>query len=449
MSSTGTGAEFVTRLIEIAINEGADEAEVYAKMSKNLSIEVKEQKIDTLETSKTTGYCVRVIKDKRLGFSYSTDPGEMEKVVRRALEASGYSEPDDYNGLPLKSEPSAVTVFDGEIASLSEDEAINRVLTIEASALAEDKRIKKVRKASGSFSTNRTYIINSHGINIDYDSTACSAQIMAIAEEGTESQMGWDFEGSRFLKDVSFESVGRNAARRALNLLGARKTMPVKGSILLDNSIIVDFLGILSSALSSESVQKRKSMLAGKKGELVISRRLNIIDSGLINGKLGSKPVDDEGVATTYKILIDKGVLNGFLYNTYTSRKDNVKSTGNAVRGGFTGLPSVGPSNIYIEPVSKEYTADLSSLIKNMRKGLYVTETMGMHTVNPISGEFSVGASGLWIENGEIQYSAKEAVISGDILQLFKNVLMVGDDIRFYGNIGAPSLLIEGIDISG
>jgi PmbA protein len=190
-------------------------------------------------------------------------------------------------------------------------------------------------------------------------------------------------------------------------------------------------------------------MLAGKKGELVISQRLNIIDSGLINGKLGSKPVDDEGVATTYKILIDKGVLNGFLYNTYTSRKDNVKSTGNAVRGGFTGLPSVGPSNIYIEPVSKEYTADLSSLIKNMRKGLYVTETMGMHTVNPISGEFSVGASGLWIENGEIQYSAKEAVISGDILQLFKNVLMVGDDIRFYGNIGAPSLLIEGIDISG
>lgn len=449
MSDTVAGTEFFTRLVEIAVNEGADEAEVYAKMSKNLSIEVKEQKIDTLETSKTIGYCVRVIKDKRLGFSYSTNPGEMEKVVRSALEASGYSEPDDYNGLPLKSEPSDVTVFDEEIASLSEDEAINRVLAIEISALAEDKRIKKVRNASGSFSINHTYIINSHDVNTDYVSTACSAQIMAIAEEGTESQMGWDFEGSRFLKDVSFENVGRNAAKRALHLLGARKTRPVNGFILLDNSIAVDFLGILSSALSSESVQKRKSMLAGKKGKLVISPKLNIIDSGLINGKLGSKPVDDEGVATTTKILIEKGVLNGFLYNTYTARKDNVKSTGNAVRGGFTGLPSVGFSNIYMEPVSKEYAAGLSNLIKNTNRGLYVTETMGMHTVNPISGEFSVGASGLWIENGEIKYPAKEAVISGDILQLFKNVLMVGDDIRFYGNIAAPSLLIEGIDISG
>jgi PmbA protein len=196
-------------------------------------------------------------------------------------------------------------------------------------------------------------------------------------------------------------------------------------------------------------VQKGKSMLAGKIGKSVLNHRLNVIDSGLLNKKLGSKPVDDEGVPTTNKTLIEKGILKGFLHNTYTAKKDNVRSTGNAVRGGYTGIPSVGPANIYIEPVSREHTADLEGLIKHIDRGLYVTETMGMHTANPISGEFSVGASGLWIELGEVKHPVKEAVISGNVLDLFKSVMVIGDDLRFYGNIGAPSLLIEGIDISG
>lgn len=444
--------EFALKLMEIAIKKGADKAEVYIKTSRNLGIEVKEQKIDTLESSMTIGYCIRVIKDNRLGFSYSTNPDEMNTVAENAIEAARYSEPDDYLELPSALQPSAISqplIFDNDIASLSESDAINRTLLIESSAFNENNRIKKIRKASGSFSTNNTYIVNSHGINAHYQSTGCSAQLMAIAEEGSESQLGWDYQGSRFLKDVSFEEVGRTAARRAAQLLRARKINSIKGFVLLDNSVSTEFLGILSSALSSESVQKKKSMLAGKKGNVVISDRLNIIDSGLLDGKLGSKPVDDEGVPTSHKILIEKGILNGYLYNTYTAKKDGIASTGNAVRGGFTGIPTVGPTNLYIEPTSAEYTKRFENLVKNINRGLYVIETMGMHTANPISGEFSVGASGLWIEDGEIKYPVKEAVISGNILDLFKKVVMVGDDLRFYGNIGASSLLIEEIDISG
>lgn len=444
--------EFALKLMEIALSKGADKAEVYVKTSKSLGIEVKEQKIDTLESSITMGYCIRVIKDNRLGFSYSTNPDEMNTVAENAIEASKYSEPDDYLELPSALQPSAISqplIFDNDIASLSESDAINRTLLIESSAFNGDNRIKKIRKASGSFSTNNTYIVNSHGINTHYQSTGCSAQLMAIAEEGSESQLGWDYQGSRFLKDVSFEEVGRTAARRAAQLLGARKINSIKGFVLLDNSVSTEFLGILSSALSSESVQKKKSMLAGKKGDVVISDRLNIIDSGLLDGKLGSKPVDDEGVPTSHKILIGKGILNGYLYNTYTAKKDGIASTGNAVRGGFTGLPTVGPTNLYSEPTSAEYTKRFENLVKDINRGIYVIETMGMHTANPISGEFSVGASGLWIENGEIKHPVKEAVISGNILDLFKKVVMVGDDLRFYGNIGASSLLIEEIDISG
>ncbi|MDI6728991.1 MAG: TldD/PmbA family protein [Thermodesulfovibrionales bacterium] len=444
--------EFALKLMEIALSKGADKAEVYVKTSKSLGIEVKEQKIDTLESSITMGYCIRVIKDNRLGFSYSTNPDEMNTVAENAIEASKYSEPDDYLELPSALQPSAISqplIFDNDIASLSESDAINRTLLIESSAFNGDNRIKKIRKASGSFSTNNTYIVNSYGINAHYQSTGCSAQLMAIAEEGSESQLGWDYQGSRFLKDVSFEEVGRTAARRAAQLLGARKINSIKGFVLLDNSVSTEFLGILSSALSSESVQKKKSMLAGKKGDVVISDRLNIIDSGLLDGKLGSKPVDDEGVPTSHKILIGKGILNGYLYNTYTAKKDGIASTGNAVRGGFTGLPTVGPTNLYSEPTSAEYTKRFENLVKDINRGIYVIETMGMHTANPISGEFSVGASGLWIENGEIKHPVKEAVISGNILDLFKKVVMVGDDLRFYGNIGASSLLIEEIDISG
>ena len=445
--------EFASRLVAIALDKGAAEAEAYVKTSRSLAVEVRERKVDTLETSSTAGYCVRIIRDGRLGFSYSTDPAEIEAVAERALESSRYTEPDEYAGLPSQAGnpevPAAAGIYDNAVASLPEDAAIHNALAIEKSAYDADSRIKRIRKASANFGVNTTHILNSKGIDTRYSSTGCSASITVIAEQGAESQMGWDYEGSRFLRDISFEQVGRNAAQRALQLLGARKTSPVKGFVLLDSSVTTEFLGILSSAFSSESVQKKKSMLAGKRGELVLSRKLDVIDTGLLEGRLGSKPVDDEGVPTTHKRLIEKGVLNGFLYNTYTGRKEGVHSTGNAVRGGFGGIPTVGPTNLLLRPSSDEYAAGIGALTGAVDRGLYVVETMGMHTANPISGEFSVGVSGLWIEKGEITYPVKEAVISGTILGLFGNTAMVGDDLRFYGNIGAPSVLIEGIDISG
>lgn len=470
--------EFAQQLVEIAIKKGADEAEAYVKTSKSLTIEVRDQKIDTLESSAVMGYCIRIIRDSRLGFSYSTDPAEIEAAAKKAIESSRYSEPDECLELPTPpfSPPyqggdrggciltkggaersislengsnRGIKIFDNEIASISEDTAIDIAFLIESSAIKEDKRIKKIRKASGSFSTNNTFIVNSKGVHVHYTSTACSAQIMAIAEENGDSQMGLDYQGSRFLNKISFQQVGINAAQRALQLLGAKKITPVKGFVLLSNAVSSEFLGILWAALSAESVQKKKSMFAGRAGETVISNRINITDSGILDGNIGSKPFDDEGVPTTHKALINSGVLTGFLHNTYTAKKDKVNSTGNAVRGGFASLPAVGTTNLYIEPVSEKYTASFQELIKNIDKGIYVIETLGMHTVNPISGDFSVGASGLWIENGKIKHPVKEAVISGNMLEMFKKVVLTGDDLRFYGNIGSPSLLIEDIDISG
>ncbi len=440
---------FAEELLDNVLSHGADEAEVLVTTSKHLNIEVSGQEIDTLERSDSVGYSVRVFKDRRLGFSYSTNPSDINIVARQAVESAGFSEPDEFNALPSKAAPSTVKIFDAAVTSLSEQEAIRLVLSMERAALDRDSLIKKTRSASGSFGGSSTRILNSKGIDSEYDATSCSGSIMAVAVDTSESQMAWEYNGSRFLSDINFGEIGGMAAMRALQLLGARKIRPARGFVLLDSAVTADFLEILSSALSADAVQKNKSMLAGRIGEPVISPVLNITDSGLLDGRLGSRTFDAEGVPTTEKVLIERGILKGFLHNTYTSLKDSTISTGNAVRSGFTGIPGVGRSNFVISAASADHTRNFKDLAGMIDRGIYVTETMGMHTANPISGEYSVGVSGLWIENGAIAYPVKEAVISGNILDLFRNIIMIGEDIRFYGNIGTSYVLAGNIDISG
>jgi PmbA protein len=170
------------------------------------------------------------------------------------------------------------------------------------------------------------------------------------------------------------------------------------------------------------------------------------VDDGCIEGRLGSRPFDDEGVPVSRKYLIKDGVLKGYMYNVYTAKKEGRVSTGNAVRGGFARLPTVGPLNLSLAvSFPAVHQGELSTLVEN---GLYVTDAMGIHTANPVSGEFSIGVSGSWIENGSVKHAVKEAVISGNILDFFKNVEGAGDDPRFYGNMASPSLLIGPTDIS-
>ncbi|NWF51795.1 MAG: TldD/PmbA family protein [Nitrospirae bacterium] len=440
--------EFAEIIINRALIKGADEAEIYIKLSKNLSIEVKDQKIDAIESSHGIGYSLRILKGKKLGFSYSTDRSEIESVVDKAIEAAKCVDADEYLELPTPNEETKVEIFDPKIGLIKDEEAIKRVLILEKSAYDEDSRIKNIRKARGSFSKTEVIIKNSNGIDNQYLATTCTAQIMVMAENGNDKQMGWYFSGSRFLSEVSFENVGREASRRALQLLGSKRMNPQKAKILLDSLISTEFLGIFASLLSSENVQKGKSLLINKLGKTVISPKVNIIDNGILQGKIGSSPVDDEGVSCKEKTLIKEGVLLGYLYNTYTARKDGVSSTGNAVRRRFSCLPSVGISNMYIEAVSKDYIIPLEDIFKSVDRCLYVTEAMGVHTANPVSGEFSVGVSGIWIENGEVAFPVNEAVISGNILSFFGNIEAVGDDLRFFGNIGSPSILFGPTDIS-
>jgi len=437
---------FAALLLESSKKKGADLAEVYMKSSKNVAVEVREQEVDSTESSMDFGYSLRIIKDRRLGFSFSTMREDAARVIEDALEASRWVEQDDRLDLPSPQEHPAISIYDDAVASLGRETALTKALAVEKAALDFDPRIRKVRKASASFSSRDVLIMNSKGLEKAYSATSCAGQITVVAEDGGDSQMGWDFDGSRFLRNLSFEDVGRNAARRALQLLGARKMDTAKSRVILDNSVAVEFLGIFASLLSSEAVQKGKSLLAKRMNEEVISPLVSIVDDGCIEGRLGSRPFDDEGVAASRKYLIQDGMLRGYMYNTYTANKDGLVSTGNAVRGGFMTLPAVGPLNLSIE-VSPSYVCrgEVSALVE---KGLYVTDAMGIHTANPVSGEFSIGVSGLWLENGSVKQAVKEAVISGNILDFFRKVEAAGDDVRFYGNMASPSLVIGPTDIS-
>jgi len=442
-------ASFAEELINKALKSGADQAEVYMRSSKNLSVEVKDCSVDALKSSVGFGYSLRVIRAGRLGFSYATAEQGGDSVVSNAVEAAKYADEDRFLGLPEPAGPAAdVEIFDPRIRDLNEDEAINKVMDMERAVYAEDRRISRIRKVSGSFTVSETIIMNSRSINVRYESTACSAQATAIAEQGDESRIGWEQMSGRFLEDVIFAEVGRNAATRAVRLLGSQKMSNLKASVILDNSTAGDFLGILASALSSEAVQKGRSLFAGRLGSRVISPRINIIDSGLLGRRLGSAPIDGEGTPSREKMMVQEGVLRTYLYNTYTAKKEGRESTGNAVRGGFGSLPSVGITNMFLSPAREAEAVPVNELFRAAGSGLYVVDVMGLHTANPVSGDFSVGVAGILIENGEEKYPVSEAVISGNILDLFDKIEGVGDDLRFYGNVAAPSLLISGVDIS-
>jgi len=445
---------FAERIIEEARRKGA-ECEVYARHKKGVSVEAKGGQLENVKTSEDFGYSVRVVKDHRTGFSYSTSAENDLQVLEKALDAAKYTEEDMNFGLPAPARISleeisaqSPEIFDPAVESMGAEGAFEKALAIEKSARGADSRIKRVRSAIASFSSEEVYLANTLGISGTYSSTAAVAQIMAVAEEAGESQMGFDFMGSTALAEVDFESVGRNAAQRALMLLGAKRTAPFKGPVLLDNATAADFLAIFASMLSAESVQKGKSLLKGKLGTEVINPMMDIFDDGLLRHGLGTRPFDDEGVPASKKALIEAGILKGFMHNTYTAKKEGARSTGNAVKAGIASTPGVGPLNLYLAPSRDGKAEKAGDLFKKVEKGLYVVEAMGMHTANPISGEFSIGVTGLLIEGGKLSHPVKEAVISGNILALFEKVHAIGDDLKFFGSTGSPSILIGPIDIS-
>jgi len=427
----------------------ADAAEVFLRAYSSTTIEVKEQKVDAFDRAKDVGAGLRVLVGERMGFAFTTDLSDnaLETLAQAAVTNAQNTDPDSFHSIPGKPVASyqKVAIFDPEIVHLAEKEKIDRVMAMEREAFAVDPRIKRIRKASAGFSDSETLIMNTKGADIYYKSTACSSSIEVVAEDKGESQAGSEFDVNRFYRKLKIEEVGRRAARKALDLLGAKNIDSVKAPVILEAEVAQEFLGLMASGFSAESVQKKRSLFIDKLDKEVASSVITVLDDGSLEGGLGTAPSDDELVPATKKTIIEKGMLAMFLYNTYTANKDKTVSTGNGMRGGFKGVPGVGVTNLYIEPgnISPE------DLIASIDRGLLVTEVMGMHMANAISGDFSVGATGFWIEKGKKAYPVREITIAGNILDLMKHIDAVGSDIRFSGRIGCPSLRVKELSIGG
>ncbi len=434
---------------KILSEKGVKSFDVYARYSSSVSAEAKEQKLDAFEQAQTWGAGIRaLLPDGRIGFAFAAGSIDaVREAASMAVQNARNSEPDDSNNIPRPSGEAFpdIVEYDEAAAKVSSDYAVSRAIELEKAATSYDPRITKVRKASVSITSSSWAIVSSEGLRASSRGTWLSCGIMAVAEEDGDSQMGYGFDYSRRLSGIDYQAAGTEAGEKAVSLLKAGKTPTGKFPVILENLVASEFLGTLASSFSGESLVKGRSLLAGKTGEKIFSDAISIIDDGTLPGGLSTRPFDDEGITSRRNILVRDGIFEGFLHNAYTAKRTGGVSTGSAVRGGFRSAPGVGPTNLYIE--KGIFGSD--ELISRVDKGLLVREVLGMHTANPISGDFSVGIAGLWIENGKVAYPVREGAIAGNLISIFSGIDAVGSDLRFAGRLGAPSLLLKPISVSG
>lgn len=458
--------EILDRTLSILRRKSIDGYEVYLEESSHFYVESKDGKVDTLEASHSLGRAFRILNHQRMGFSYTTSSnlsridyketlGSVEQMINDAIKSAETTSPDPCFDFPplLKSSPPHLPVFDETLQKVSEKTKIEKAILLEETARSVDTgRIKKVRKASYEEVLSRRALINSNGLEVSYASTLASVSVTAVAEESGESEVGWDFDYSHFTHDLDVEKVGREAGRKALERLGGKRIPSGVFPVLLRNQVASEFLSLLALSFLAEQIQKGKSHLKGRKGERFFSPLVSIVDDGLYPKGISTSPVDGEGVPSQRTLLVTQGEISGYLYDRYWANRENIsssglrmESTGNSQRSSIKSPPGIGISNLFIEPGKDAF----SKLIEGLYQGLVIEEVMGLHTVDPISGDFSLGCSGNWVDRGKKVYPIKSIAVAGNLFQLFRNVIGLGEDLRFFGRAGSPSLMVEGLKISG
>lgn len=434
-------------VMEKARRKGLD-AEVFLLYDKELSIEVVDGQVETLKEAEETGMGIRVINQGRLGFAYTTNLEEsvLEEMLDRAVGSSRYTTVDENNILPegAFTYPPMGT-YDPAIRQATLEEKTAMAREVETVARAYDKRISVIERSGYEDSEYLLVIINTQGVEAVEKGAFCGLYAYLVAEEDGDAQTGFSLMARKHFGELNPREVGCEAARNAVRMLKGRTIPSQSIPCVLEPYVVTNFLGILSNSVNADSVQKGKSLFAGKVGEQVAASELVLVDDGVYEKGIASFPFDGEGVPAQRTVLIENGILKGFLYDSYTARKDGTTSTGNGVRSSFRSLPGVGTTNFFFSP-GPTRPADL---VRDISRGLYITEVMGMHTANPISGDFSVGAAGIMIEYGELTRPVRGITIAGNLKDFLLNIEGIGNDLRFFGGTGAPTLRLKALSIAG
>ena len=441
----------VADVVAQAVKAGASDAEAAAREGDEFSVNVRMGEVETLKESGSRGLGLRVFRGKRTGSASTSDltPEGIRQLVEGALALAEVTEEDPFTGLPETGEFGKVDgdlhLYYEDVYSLTGPERIEWAKRAEAAALAADKRITNSDGGSFDATTGRKALANSR-YRTSY--AGVSAAPLAMDADGKMQRDGW-WSSARRIGDLeSPESIGKEAARRTLRRLGARRVPTQMVPIVFAPETARTLIGSVFDAASGDAIWRGASFLAGKLGEAIAAPTLTIVDDNTMLlptgvGGFGSSPFDDEGLPSQRTVVVDGGVLRNYLLNTYSARKLGMKSTHNAARG-LAGTPGIGCGNLYLQPgnqTSEQILGDVS-------EGLYVTSLMGFGT-NLVTGDYSRGATGLWIENGQLTHAVEQVTIAGNLVEMLRNVSAIGNDLVFRGSVASPTLRIDGMTIAG
>ncbi len=448
--------------IDAAMGMGATAADAYLESQVGLTVKVFDMRVERFSSEETRGMGVRVYSGDRQGRAYSSDldPGSIRSAVASALESARVSPEDPDRRLPDPSlfPPGArdgrylgeeLGILGGDLLEVPAGEKIEFAREMERFARERDPRVTGVETSTYTEATGEVVLANTEGFRSGYRASVCYGYLIAIAEQGGESQTGFGFTAGRSFRSLDSNAAAAEAATMAVDLLGARQVPTVKVPVIFDNLSTAELFAALGAAVSGESVAKGRSYLAGRLGDRVASQAVTVTDDGLMIGGFGTAPFDGEGVATSGRDVVAGGTLETFLHNTYTASRMSARSTGNASRQSFRAQVGVSPSNITLVP-GPDSPGELRSAMKT---GFEVRELQGVHVgLNPVTGEISLGAKGRWVEGGRPSYAVREVTIAGMLDDLFRGIIGVGNDLRYtplLGGIGTPSILVEGMAVSG
>jgi PmbA protein len=439
--------ELAERLVKKSLALGAGSAEVFIEQNRNLSIQVLKSEIETIEEASSQGAGFRVFVDGKMGFSHCNDFSNrsLEDTISKAIAFARLSSPDENN---ILTDDRGVTpvegLYDPDIAAEPMEKKINMALELEKLAM-KDPRITKSSGAGYGEGESEIFIANSNGILKKYKSSGCSLGVSVVAEKGDQKNTGGEYCSRVFFADLkSLDEIAAIASRRAWELLDPVMISTQRASVIFDPDVARSLLGGIITAINGERVLQGASFLKDHLNKQFASSLLTMIDDGTRQRSLGSAPFDGEGVPTIKNILVQNGILKSFIYNAKAASRAGVQSTGNASRGGFSSLPGIGTHNVYLE--TGKYTQD--EIIANTKKGLFLKEVTG-YGIDAVNGNFSGGASGFWIANGEIVSPVKGVTIAGKAFDILNGIDMMGNDIDMNMTFSAPTFRVADMQIGG
>ena len=453
MSAALSGLEAVAHALAAAERAGAADADALVLENDAVEVRVRGAEIDFAKQARERGLGIRAFVNGGAGLSAAVtstsdlSPEVIERMAGETVALARATAPDPHAGLPddgFVADAPELGLIDARDREQTLEARIERARQTEAAARASDPRITNSEGSQASSDFARISFGNSRGLRAEYESAYHGLSCVPVASDASGMQTDYWNSVARRLADLEApEAVGREAARRALGRLGARRVATAEVPVIFDPVTARGLVGNLVACLSGYAVYRESSFLAGRLGETIASPRVTVIDDGRRPGGLGSKPFDGEGLPTRRNVVVQDGRLESYLLDSYAARKLGLVSTGNAGRGVGSG-PGVAATNLWLEPGE----ATLDEIVADTPRGLLVTGLFG-HGFNPVTGDFSRGAAGTWIEHGERSHAVEEITIAGNFGRMLADVDAVGSDLRWLGRVAAPSLRIARMTLAG